>query len=103
MSIGVVRASTSQGIKLTFRLIMEFCTGAAIPIAFMPDYMVKILKLTPFYYMENVSFNIYNGYIADGQEIFKIIVLQILWLIVLTILGKKLMNRQLSKIVVQGG
>ena len=66
-------------------------------------YMVKILKLTPFYYMENVSFNIYNGYIANGQEIFKIIVLQILWLIVLTILGKKLMNRQLSKIVVQGG
>lgn len=103
MYIAVMKANTSQGIKLTFRLIMEFCTGAAIPIAFMPDYMVKILKLTPFYYMENVSFNIYNGYIADGQEIFKIIVLQILWLIVLTILGKKLMNRQLSKIVVQGG
>ena len=97
MYIAVMKANTSQGIKLTF------CTGAAIPIAFMPDYMVKILKLTPFYYMENVSFNIYNGYIADGQEIFKIIVLQILWLIVLTILGKKLMNRQLSKIVVQGG
>ena len=40
MYIAVMKANTSQGIKLTFRLIMEFCTGAAIPIAFMPDYMV---------------------------------------------------------------
>ena len=99
----VMKTTTTQGIKLTFQLVMEFCTGGAIPIAFMPNYMIKILKFTPFYYMENVSFNIYNGYISDGAEIFKIILLQLFWLTILTILGKKMMNKRLSKLIVQGG
>ncbi len=63
----------------------------------MPDAIVKILKLTPFYYMQNVSFNIYNGYITDMKEIVKIIILQLIWFVILSILGKKMMNKQKKK------
>ena len=64
----------------------------------MPDAIVKILKLTPFYYMQNVSFNIYNGYITDMKEIVKIIILQLIWFVILSILGKKMMNKQIKRV-----
>lgn len=103
MYIIIMKTMSSKGIKLTFQIIMEGLSGALIPIAFMPDIIIKIIKLTPFYYMQNVPFNIYNGYITNPYEIAKIIFLQIIWIAILTIVGKKMMKKQLSKIVVQGG
>ena len=94
---------SSKGVKTAFRLILETFSGAAIPIAFMPEIVVKILKLTPFFYMQNIPFNIYNGYITDYYEIFKIIIIQIIWLVLLTLLGRKLLRKQLKNVVVQGG
>lgn len=99
----IMNTITSQGIRTTFDLIYNFCSGGLIPIPFMPEPVINILKFTPFYYMQNVSFNIYNGYINNPTEIVQILVLQIVWLAGLTLVGKYLMNKQLSKIIVQGG
>lgn len=99
----IMKTISSQGIRLTFQLIMEFCSGAVIPIAFMPEKVIQILKFTPFYYMQNVAFNIYNGYISNVTEIVQIILLQIAWITILTIIGRRIIRKQLSKIVVQGG
>lgn len=103
MYICAMKTLSSQGIKVAFQMIMEVGSGALIPIAFMPDIVIKIIKFTPFYYMQNAPFNIYNGYITDRNEILKIILLQIIWIIVLTIIGKKEIKRQLRKVIVQGG
>ena len=99
----IMNTIASQGIRTTFDLIYNFCSGGLIPIPFMPEPVINILKFTPFYYMQNVSFNIYNGYINNPTEIVQILVLQIIWLVGLTLVGKYLMNKQLSKIIVQGG
>ena len=99
----IMRTITSQGIRTTFDLIYNFCSGGLIPIPFMPEPVVNILKFTPFYYMQNVSFNIYNGYINNPTEIAQILVIQVVWLVGLTLLGRYLLNKQLSKVIVQGG
>lgn len=101
--IAMMKAMTSRGITITFQLIMELCSGSLLPLAFMPDKIINILKFTPFYYMQHVTFNIYSGYISNQSEIIRIILLQIVWLMILTALGKKGMNNQLKKIIVQGG
>jgi len=93
----------SNGIKIIFQLANEFLGGAIIPISFMPEIMVRVLKFTPFYYMQNIPFNIYTGYYKNYNEIFLGIIIQIIWILILTILGKKLINRRVKKIVVQGG
>lgn len=94
---------SSKGIKLAFQIVLEALSGAVVPIAFMPDIVIKVIKLTPFYYMQNIPFNIYNGYITNSYEILKIILLQILWIIVLSVIGRIIMRKQLRNIIVQGG
>lgn len=101
---GVLMSTVSaHGIRIAFQLVSEFLSGLVIPIAFMPDFLVKIIKFTPFYYMQNVSFNIYSGYISDISEMIKIVGVQVFWLLLLTIIGKILIKKQEKKIVVQGG
>jgi len=94
---------SSNGVKSAFQMICELLSGMIIPISFMPDSLIAFIKLTPFYYMQNVAFNIYTGYIHSGREIVKIIILQFIWLIVLTVIGKWIFYRQEKRIVIQGG
>lgn len=88
---------------MVFKLVAEFFSGLVIPLAFMPEIMVKILKFTPFYYMQNLPFNIYIGYTIDDNEIYLSIIVQILWIIALTFLGKRILNKKIKKIEIQGG
>ena len=99
----ILKTVTSDGIKTMFGLVMDFASGGLIPIPFMPETLINILKFTPFYYMQNVTFNIYNGYINSAGEIAKILILQICWIILLTYIGKRIINKQIVKVVVQGG
>lgn len=102
--LGVLMSTVSaHGIRIVFQLVSEFLSGMVIPITFMPDFLVKIIKFTPFYYMQNVSFNIYSGYISDITEMIKIVGLQFFWLVLLTVVGRILIKKQEKKIVVQGG
>lgn len=103
MYVCIMKTMVSRGLQTTFDLIMQFGSGGLIPIPFMPEAVINILKFTPFYYMQNVTFNIYNGYISNPTEIIKVIIIQMVWLVIFTIIGKKMMNNQLSKVVVQGG
>ena len=74
-----------------------------IPIAFMPDNVIKVLRFTPFFYMQNLPFNIYIGYVTDEKEIFISIIMQIMWIIILTIIGKTVLSKKIRKIEIQGG
>lgn len=103
MYVAVMKTVTSQGMRTAFYLVFDFCSGGLVPIPFMPEVIVKILKFTPFYYMQNISSNIYNGYITNTGEIVKAILFQILWLIILTVIGKKMMKNQIRKVEVNGG
>lgn len=106
MSIVYVIAITAIspfGIKMTFSLVGDFCSGAVIPIMLMPNIVQTILKFTPFYYVQNVPFNIYNGYISGNLEIIKIIGIQIFWIITLILFGKWIMRKSLKKVIIQGG
>lgn len=93
----------SNGVKVIFQLANEFFAGVIIPISFMPNLMQTILKFTPFYYMQNIPFNIYTGYYNNYQQIFLGVIMQIVWIIILTIFGRLIISRRLRKIVVQGG
>jgi len=90
------------GIRILATSVLEFFTGAIIPLPFFPQSLQTLMYLLPFASMQSTPFMIYNGYIS-GERIASAISLQIIWLIILLALGKTLMVRALRKVVVQGG
>jgi len=64
--------------------------------------MQTILNVLPFASIQSTPFLIYTGYL-DGQVALQRMGVQVLWLIVLFLLGRLIMGRALKKVVVQGG
>lgn len=91
-----------MGIKIIVAGVLEFLSGAIIPLPFFPETVQKILYILPFAYMQNAPFQIYNGFLS-GAEVYKTILIQILWLAALWFIGKFAMSQALKKVVVQGG
>jgi ABC-2 type transport system permease protein len=91
-----------MGIRILAVSLLEFLTGAIIPIPFFPEGLKKVLLLLPFGSMQNTPFLIYNGYFS-GPEIGQGLLLQTGWLLGLTVLGYLYMKKALLRTTVQGG
>lgn len=91
-----------QGLRMLFTSMIDFLSGAIIPLPFMPNAVRKVVELLPFAGMFNVPLLIYSGELA-GTEMFRSIGMQCFWLITLVVSGRVLCKAAERKIVVQGG
>lgn len=91
-----------QGLRIVFTSMVEFFAGAVIPLPFFPEKVQKIMELLPFASMQNVALRVYSGSMTAAQTQ-RTIVLQIIWLVLLTSGGSLLCRYAEKKVTVQGG
>jgi len=91
-----------DGIRILAVSVVEFCSGAVIPLPFFPDKLYRVIKLLPFASMQNVPLRIYSGDL-DGLYAVQAVGLQIVWAVVLVLVGFALTRVALKRVVVQGG
>lgn len=91
-----------KGIVNMFMVMTDILSGLVIPIPFFPNFLQKICNILPFRYVSDFPFRLYVGNVSLLDGINGVII-QIIWIIILFILGKTLMNNALKKTVVQGG
>lgn len=77
-------------------------SGALLPIWFMPDWLYRIVQITPFGSIYSVPITIYLGQLPEA-EIFQKIILQLVWIIVFQGIARLLWRCATKRIVVQGG
>ena len=90
------------GLRMVTVSMVEFFSGAIIPLPFLPDGIRDVFELLPFASMQNVPLRIYSGNI-QGNDMFKALFLQVFWLCALIFTGKCLDALAMKKITVQGG
>jgi ABC-2 type transport system permease protein len=90
------------GVRMVAISVVEFFSGAVIPLPFLPDGFRQFVELLPFASMQNVPLRIYSGDI-NGPETYTRAGLQLFWLIALIVFGKWLTAVALKRVVVQGG
>lgn len=90
------------GVRLLASAIAELLTGAVIPLPFFPEKFGRVVSYLPFASMQNLPLRIYGGDIY-GTELYKGILLQVFWCVVLILTGKWMLRRALCKVTVQGG
>ncbi len=92
----------SKGIMSVYCSIAEILAGQVIPIPLFPAFLKSIAVLLPFAYISDFSFRIYSGNIR-GFAIGQGLIVQIVWLIIMIILGLLFTNKILKRVSVQGG
>ena len=93
---------SAVGVKSVFGSVVEFGSGALIPLPFLPMGLRRVLEFLPFASTQNLPFRIYGGDIS-GQEILHGVGLQLFWLVILVSAGVLIFRRALKRAVVQGG
>lgn len=91
-----------QGVRIVFTSMADFFAGAIIPLPFFPPKWQRVLELLPFASMQNVPLRIYSGSMT-GTQMERAVVLQVIWLVVLALLGSGLCRMAEKKATIQGG
>jgi len=92
----------TAGISGTFYSIITFFSGMLVPIALWPEWLAHIARWLPFEGLIDVPFSIYLGKIT-GLEVWIAIGKQVVWNFFFLALGRLLLSRGFSRLVVQGG
>ena len=91
-----------KGISSIIYSIGGLLSGFCIPLPLMPDFILKIANVLPFRYIGDLPFRLYSSNInySDGLICMGF---QIMWIIILVIIGKIIMKYTLKKVSIQGG
>lgn len=102
MYVFMFHTTSFSGVRVMLIAATSFFTGAVIPFPFFSKPIQTVLEALPFAAMQNMPLRIYSGNIA-GADAIKGIVFQVIWLVVLILVGKLAMQRSIKKVIVQGG
>lgn len=87
--------------SITCQLI-ALVSGFEIPVPLLPDIIKNLTYYMPFRLIGDLPFRIYSGNI-DTLTAFTDILLQIIWVVIIIIIGYSLMRKALKKVFIQGG
>ncbi len=91
-----------DGMKMTMVVVGTFFSGMSIPLAFFPETLGLIAQFTPFGLIANFPLSVYTGDIDINYGLF-LFFMQVIWLVILQVLGRFLIKKAIKKVVVQGG
>ena len=104
MLINIITFFTYQdkGLSSLIYIIGNLLSGIDLPLPLLPVLLLTVTEYLPFRLISDLPFRVYSGNIKISYGI-KSILLQIIWIIILVIIGKKLMQKALTKVSIQGG
>lgn len=64
--------------------------------------MRVIANILPFRYVSDLSFRIYSNNISISEGLYGIMI-QIIWFVIIVVIGNVLLNKTMKRVIVQGG
>jgi ABC-2 type transport system permease protein len=96
------KTMSSIGIFSIMATVSSLFNGSLIPVPLTPVWFQRLLDFLPFRYINDLTFRTYSGSIPL-MEALKQTGIQIVWLIVIVLIGKLWLNKSLKKVEIQGG
>ena len=82
--------------------LIRLLSGSIIPVWFFPESVSKVLSALPFVYIYQLPLSIYIGR-GERAEIISQMLIQFIWLVILSLLFFYMQSRITRKVMVQGG
>jgi ABC-2 type transport system permease protein len=102
MHVVLVMTLSAEGLNRIMPAVVNLFSGLVIPLPLFPDWLQPLLEHQPFRGLVDVPFRIYVGDIAPAAALGDIRQ-QLIWSLLLILLGHRLLHRTLHRLVVQGG
>lgn len=83
-------------------VLAAFCGGSYVPLVFLPGWLQSVVLASPFSGMLNVPAEVFMGKL-NGANLASALLLQVIWMVALTLLARALSHAAMRRVVVQGG
>ena len=90
------------GLEMIKHSVLLFLTGQLIPLSFFPEIIQKIFSYLPFSSMTYTPVMIYLGKYS-GMELLKVLLIQLVWIVLLYLLGSLIWKRVTKRLISLGG
>ena len=102
LNIIMVVQMSDRGANSLAAAVVNLFSGMVLPLAFFPDQVRPWLRVQPFAGLVDIPFSIYFGGLS-GWSAVGAIALQMGWVVVLALVGRAWLGRQIRRLQVQGG
>jgi ABC-2 type transport system permease protein len=102
MDVLTVATLSDRGVNSLAGPLIIILSGSLIPLPLFPEWMQPLLKLQPFAGLLDTPMHIYGGHLG-GTDAIAALGRQVVWAVLLVLLGRMLMARFMAKLQVQGG
>jgi ABC-2 type transport system permease protein len=92
----------ATGIARFAFILTWFLSGFLMPLRFFPEWFVKLASFTPFPYMVNTVIEVYLG-LVSGRELYLALISQLVWAVVLILIGQYVLRAGVRRLVILGG
>jgi ABC-2 type transport system permease protein len=94
--------TTGDGLARLLSIVSQFLSGSYVPILLFPDWAQPALAVLPFRGLMDTPFRLYLG-LLTGPGAFGAVAHQLLWTCFMVLLGRAILARGVTRLVVQGG
>lgn len=101
-AISMLWTISGDGIGRLMFCAVVCLSGMVLPIPLFPDWSQAVLKALPFRGLVDTPFRIYSGSIPVEQAL-PAIAHQVVWTVVIVLIGRAILSRHVHRLVVQGG
>ena len=102
LSITLMWTVSGQGVASVGAVSVTILTGMIVPIPFFPDWAQTIINVLPFRGIVDTPYRLYLGHIPASDALYHL-GHQLVWTIVLILIGRWLLARGVRRLVMQGG
>ncbi|BAY10823.1 ABC transporter permease [Calothrix sp. NIES-2098] len=102
LTVSMMWTVSGEGINSIFPAIVTIFSGMIVPLPLFPEWSKPILNALPFSGLLDKPFRLFTGNLLPNS-LFNVLLHQIFWIVIIVILGRFLVKRGVSKLVIQGG
>lgn len=92
----------AQGVGRFSFILSWFLSGFFMPLRYFPEWFVRLCYLTPFPHTVNTVVEVYLGTLT-GPALIQALLGQIVWVVILVVVGQLVLRAGVRQLVIQGG
>ena len=102
LTVSMMWTLSGEGINSVIPTLVIICSGMVVPLPLFPEWIKPFLNVLPFSGLIDQPFRLFIGNLPPSA-LFNVLLHQVFWIVLIVSLGRFLVNRGVSKLVIQGG
>jgi ABC-2 type transport system permease protein len=102
LTVSLMWTLSGEGINSLAPSLAIIFSGMIVPLPFFPDWIQPLLDVLPFSGLLDRPFRLFTGHLPP-DALFPVLLHQVIWISIIVLFGRSLVQRGIQKLIIQGG